>query len=304
MTRIQYSPYVDYGISTKNEPWCSLQPKLIDMHRYPDMHSAYEKASQLLEVPVDYSIILGNGCENVFKNVLLALKPRSISFSTPCWGMVNVIASQLQIQQHCKEFMYDDMKNALVEDESFDEYDVHYSTFPSNNFYKTTLSMNVHSKYNIIDCSYMNPIGICNKLKNILHENTIIVGGFQKEFGCGIRLGYAIFHMSLAKYIDEQRENYLNAVACSIIKTCTHDDFNVCIQANDLYVKRIQTSCKSLHNPYFLCNQFLTIVDCNVAPNFPHKTFNIQGKDFIRIGVAYTNQRKKEIEAYLLNACG
>lgn len=78
-------------MSTANEPPDPLSIEA-NFRRYPDMQAAYSSMAKMLDVP-DNCVMLGNGVENVMKNVLLALKPSSLSWSVPTWGFVDVYCS-------------------------------------------------------------------------------------------------------------------------------------------------------------------------------------------------------------------
>ena len=91
--RDTYKPERYGGISLHNEPPDDLV-MTTNCRLYPDMYYVYKTFAEWLGLPVK-NIMLGNGAENVIKNVLLALKPKSISWSVPTWGFIDVYCAQL-----------------------------------------------------------------------------------------------------------------------------------------------------------------------------------------------------------------
>ena len=275
--------------STKNEPFSAIHVDFNDISilHYPDMHSAYENARKLLGIADDYDFILSNGCENAIKNVLLALRPSNIVYSVPTWEMIHVIACQLNLHEHVYPFKYDAAANCLYENiDTTKHYSVHYCTYFSNNFYATKMTDCINAKYTIVDCSYTNPLGITAKLKSILAENVILVGGFQKTFGCGIRLGYAIFNKVLSEKIQLQRENYINSIAAHLLMTAKAKDYLDCIDKNNSYQTALERQLQTVKNNFFINQQFLTLVDFDYNTNVC-KRFSADGHVFSRFGVAY-----------------
>lgn len=62
----------------------------VNIRNYPDMAMVYEKFSKAIEKPLN-RFILGNGAENVIKNVLLAIKPKIyVGTNQPgiCWKYI------------------------------------------------------------------------------------------------------------------------------------------------------------------------------------------------------------------------
>lgn len=287
------------GISTRNEPAAQLLIDNINVNSYPDMHQAYLNAQKILNIPDGYDFILGNGCENILKCVLLAIQPHTFSYAIPNWGMVHIIAEQLGLNEHVNNFRYDEHDNILHEAIDQGEYiDVHYSTFMQNNFFKTSYMLHAAAKYEIVDCSYINPFTISKYYDKILTDKNILIGGFQKTYGCGIRLGYAIFPRRLSNKMHLQRENYINNIACWVLNQ-PYSRFKKLDNININYQQFVADKCKNLDFQYYLCQSYLTIVTDRM-PLFPHKCFNVDDKHkFVRIGVATTYQTQQQIVQYL-----
>jgi hypothetical protein len=75
------------GISTANEPYNDLCITA-NFKNYPDMYKVYEKMKLILDIN-DNCIMLGNGFENVMKNILIALKPTTLTWFKPAWSMLD-----------------------------------------------------------------------------------------------------------------------------------------------------------------------------------------------------------------------
>lgn len=297
--RNAYVPIKKTGISIRNEPAAQLQIDHLNVNCYPDMHHAYQNAQKILNVPNGYDFILGNGCENILKCVLLAIQPQALSYAMPNWGMVHIIAEQLRIVEQVNMFDYDIRDNTLYEiiDQTA-RIDVCYSTFKQNNFFKTRYTPHDGARYEIIDCSYLNPFELSDYYADILTDKSILIGGFQKTYGCGIRLGYAIFPKCIGNEMHLQRENYISAVACQVLNW-SYSEFKKLNDINTCYYRFIAEKCKDIEFQHYLCQSYLTVITNNV-PCFPYKSFNIDDKrQFVRIGVATTYQAQQMIAQYL-----
>ena len=89
-------------LSHKNEPGDSLNIT-VDVRQYPSMFEVYDAFEHMMKT---HYFILGNGFENVMKNVLLALKPKTMGWVKPTWGMLDVYCEALNIPPVNKSFEY------------------------------------------------------------------------------------------------------------------------------------------------------------------------------------------------------
>ena len=266
-------------MSHKNEPETSLNIT-VDVRQYPSMFEVYDAFEHMFKT---HYFILGNGFENVMKNVLLALKPKTMGWVTPTWGMLDVYCEALNITSVNKSFEYKD--NRFVHPNFNDEIDVFYTTYSFNNLFKhTNINLNsIKSTYNIVDVSYL-PLKKIKKMTKRNNDKTIIIGSFDKIYGCGVRLGFAIYPKHLHNDIQLQREQYINSIAEEIILnnyTPRYTWYNK--------VKKI------LPENSIISYNYVTIPYEYNGSEY-HKTFTLSGKIFTRFGMPYNKRTYNKLE--------
>lgn len=221
MSEVKREEYVarKHGLSPSNEPADDLIITC-NTRLYPDMYYGYQRFSKIFDLPLN-RFFLGNGCENTMKNVLLAIKPKSLGWSTPTWRLPEVYCAAQQIKPINKQYVcvpLSEGRFAVVEPDWHDQHaDVFYSCcgvtscFPY--FSDHVFGIN-RSRYNILDVSYLTIEQIKDIIKKVYNsENSIIVGSFDKLFGCGLRLGFAIYPEKLNDAMQLQREQFINCAA-------------------------------------------------------------------------------------------
>lgn len=277
------------GVSTSNEPEQSIVFDNINIREYPDMLNAYNIMSAFFKVRTE-NIILGNGCENILKNVLLALDIKQLFWSKPAWGFLDVYCDQLKIKKNNSEFI------KLTNDIFTDDFEknktklkkhsfAYYFTEKSNNLFFTEKNRKIEavSKYTIVDCSYLNIQELKEKIQQTKQQTTkhitVLIGSFDKLFGCGLRLGFAIFFdKSIISHLQLQRENFINSVAYEFIK---QKKFK--IRLSHKYAKLLQSKFPDCT----VTNNFITIrvLNNNIKCKIPNKNISVQNQKYIRFGI-------------------
>lgn len=272
-------------LSHKNEPERGLKIT-VNTRTYPSMFMCYDEMSYKLGVKYMDRIILGNGFENVMKSVLLALKPKTIGYSKPCWGMLDVYCEALDITPITNDFIYKD--NQVVQQPIEQEVDVYYTTLNSNNlFTHTNIDLNnIKSKYNIIDVSYLSfeEIKLAIKQYSKCSKN-IIIGSYDKLLGCGVRLGFAVFDKHLIYKIHLQREQYINAIAEDVC--LSYYEYNVTHKYYDK-LKHLSLPLGTMLTHNYITLPF-KIKHCD------GKVFNLNGYDFTRFGIPYNRNTYRQL---------
>ena len=267
-------------LSTKNEPFASIQLS-VDARKYPDMHKAYEGFSKFFDIPTS-QFILGNGCENTMKSVLLALKPKSLHWSKPAWGFIDVYAAQLECQPYVHAF-----KGSLAagfEDEDFEEdIDIYYATVHANNVIPTSCNQkNVQkSRFAVLDLTYLQPDALKEVLSHRPNSNVVYVGSFDKLLGCGIRAGFAVFPEELSSRMQLQRENYVNALAAETFQKldCLCDTASAMSPFQKWHLGSLH-----LDHICFATGNYITI-ESSKDIGFPCKQFAVNGVTYSRYGM-------------------
>lgn len=280
LQRNQYAEDQQLILSTKNEPFASIQLSA-DTRKYPDMHKAYNGFSKCFGIPAS-QFILGNGCENTMKSVLLALKPKSLHWSKPAWGFIDVYVAQLECQPYVHTF-----KGSLAasfEDEDFEEdIDIYYATVHANNAIPTSYNKNnvQKSRFAILDLTYLRVDQLKEVLSCKLSSNVVYVGSFDKLLGCGIRAGFAVFPEDLSSRMHLQRENYVNALAAE-----TFQNLESCcsIAASLSPLQKWHLDSMHLGCSSFATGNYIT-VESSKDIGFYCKQFAINGVTYSRYGM-------------------
>lgn len=169
------------------------------------MRIAYDVFCSEFNVPAK-NVILGNGCENIIKNILLGIHTTCLVWSKPAWKFIDVYCSQLDITPMCLDFSYNQHNRFAYEPNVMNNNDIfdYYNTYYANNLLYTSInsSNEQKSRYSIIDISYADMQMIYDIMSNFNYNGKrIIVGSFDKLCGCGIRIGFAIFPNRLSEQI-------------------------------------------------------------------------------------------------------
>ena len=214
--RYGYKPK-KYGLSDQNEP--PLDRLLtVNIRNYPDMAMVYEKFSKAIEKPLN-RFILGNGAENVIKNVLLAVKPEILFSTVPGWGMIEVYSESVGFRNIPNRIYWNEGKKSLeleqVKLQNDSEWVYDYAGI--SNFCHYRYKDNYVPQNLITDLSYRSIFDKEFFPVKPPRGNHIIVGSFDKEFGVGFRLGFAIFDPKWNDLMQIQREEYINPSA-----SCPH----------------------------------------------------------------------------------
>lgn len=270
----------DYGLSKQNEPGNDLILSG-NVREYPDMFYAYKKFGEYFNLSPD-SFFLANGCENAMKNVLLALKPKNMVWAIPTWRMPEVYSEALGFKLITKSFIYDEKENLFkLPDDFYDTktdalYDNAGNTSCLTYIWNYTNLNKTQAKYNIIDLTYRN-VEFIKYIVPILRENpkNIIIGSFDKMYGCGLRLGFAIFPKELEEKMALQREQYINMLAFNwIVKTNFED--NRSQYYNELF--------NLVFNNGFMNDNYITIKG-KIDTTLPCYHFVVSRQEFTRFGI-------------------
>ena len=288
------------GLSRQNEPATDI---LLSgyVRKYPDMFYAYRKFQQLFALPDD-SFFLANGCENAMKNVLLALKPKSMVWATPTWRMPEVYAAALDFKLITKSYIFDYRDNSfhLPQDFYQTEADVLYDNFGITTCFMYNFDINklASSKatYNIIDLTYrsfedMQEFISLLTTKPYGGDKNIIIGSFDKLVGGALRLGFAIFPQKLKDAMALQREQYINLLAFNYLLDT--EEFNYYTPYKD----KLSTLLENIPGSW-LTDNFLTVKG-DIETALPCYKFSVSGFDFTRFGIPSNIEEYRALEVVL-----
>lgn len=287
------------GLSTQNEPYLSFHIEAC-IRQYPDMFSVYQSFCSFFNVQMQ-NVILSNGCENALKNVLLALKPYELAYSTPSWGMVEVICNQCNVRTKTQEYKIE--QNNIAIDREFSNIDIYYATSYANNLLYTNLNTkNVDvSNVTIIDLSYASIDDIKHTFSNFDYNGKVIyIGSFDKLIGCGLRCGFALFPTKYSDVIQLQREQYINALAAKFLQNISSfcfpvDDSTYLIKKQFAkYIVAATNNYMTIQLPNSTLVSKLTI---------PHKLFQCNGKIFVRFGIPINQSESMQLIEVLEDVC-
>lgn len=298
--RDTYKPERYGGISLHNEPPDDLV-MTTNCRLYPDMYYVYKSFAEWLGLPVK-NIMLGNGAENVIKNVLLALKPKSISWSIPTWGFIDVYCAQLGCQPIKHKFKRSGM--AFEEEDFTEEIDVYYNTIDFNSVLQHF--PNAHNIFtaraSIIDLTYCSLNKIQDMAKDIktcidaeAQKNIIYVGSFDKLFGAGLRLGFAFYTDQYANSMAIQRENYINQLAADFI---LKHEFK---EPEKKYWKLLKKAVDDGKlSPYtMLCKSFITVPWKADYTQLQHREIEIDGHQYSKFGIPHDEEEWFQLQMTL-----
>lgn len=291
ITRENYRQKI-YGLSTQNEPNNDLVLSS-NVREYVDMYYAYNKFSKLFNIPLN-RFFLANGCENAIKNVLLALRPKTLCWAKPTWRMLEVYCEALDIKPINYEYKF--IKSDLIGDTGYllfkhprkiykQECDILYDNYGTTTAftydYNASDIESAKAKYKLVDVTYKNT----SEIRTIINEfrdkkDVIIVGSFDKMFGCNLRLGFAIYPEHLHHKMSLQREQYINALAYNFL--INYDGHN-----NTIKYKKELTELTHYDN-CVLTDNFITFYG-QVDTTLPH--YNFQLEDYKSEGFYHTFTR-------------
>lgn len=298
--RDTYKPTYSNGISLYNEPPDDLI-MTTNCRRYPNMYYVYKAFAEWLGLPVK-NIMLGNGAENVIKNILLALKPKSISWSVPTWGFIDVYCAQLG----CLPIKHDFKRVGMFfEEEDFtEEIDIYYTTMKFNNVLKHSINFKniITARASIVDLTYLSlneikdtAAEIKTYINNNENRNIIYVGSFDKLFGAGLRLGFAFFTDRYAEDMAIQRENYINQLAADFI---LKNEFKEPEKKYWRFLQKALTDGKL--SPYImLCKNFITVPWKVNYTQLQHKEIKINGQWYSRFGIPHDKKEWFQLQIAL-----
>ena len=267
-----------YGLSTQNEPNNDLILSG-NVREYVDMYYAYNKFSKLFGVPVN-RFFLANGCENAIKNVLLALRPKTLCWARPTWRMLEVYCEALEIEPITYEYKFClNSSNAQGKNFSFKHpsevytqecevlYDNYGTTTAFTYDYDCNAIKSAKSKYKLVDLTYKKT----SEIKHIIQDfkdcdDVIIVGSFDKMFGCNLRLGFAIYPEHLHHKMSLQREQYINALAFNFLVNYQGYD-------NAMKYEKELTSLSCYNS--ILTDNFITFYG-QIDTTLPHHNFQLE----------------------------
>lgn len=299
LEREPYEPR-SYGMTTGNEPPINYTIE-IDTRRYPDMYYAYEVFSRKFHIGTD-RFILANGGENAIKNTLLALKPKSMFWTKPTWRMLEVYCEALDIKPINQEFElnlnYNTIKFFETEYTGKEKIDVFYDCNGKSStltYYKDYIPEKYYKKFKwvVVDITYSTIESIHYAIENIKkYDNVILVGSFDKLFGCGLRLGFAIFPESLSKKMQLQREQYINPAAVNFLLNGKLETPKL-----EFYDKLVED--KFIKDIAICLNRSYLVIQGSVNCTLPHTTFHIEGHPFTRFGIPYTKEEYDQLMTIL-----
>lgn len=276
-----FSVQKTYGLSTQNEPSDDLILSA-NVRQYPDMYYAYKKMRDKVALS-HQDILLGNGFENVMKNVLLGLKIKSMYWDKPAWGMLDTYCDQLDIVKINGNFKYDKGSKIIKNTKNIPPCDAYYTTLFANSYFT---HVNVEDfnrlnncKYIILDLSYLS----FNEVLNVRYEfknndKVIIISSFDKLIGCGLRLGYAIFNKKYSSKILLQKERCINMLAYNFI---LNTDFNY--KESSGYTRCLNN--KDLVNKTYCITPNFMMVKGKIETTLPHQLISIDGFKFTKFGI-------------------
>lgn len=281
MKRLQYKKDIDNLISLKNQTWFNLKLSA-NIKKYPDMYLAYKSFSDIFNLSFN-RFILSNGCEMAIKNALLALKPKTIFYNTPCWALLDVLSQSCNILKITEQSYY---KNKLFYSENSKQAEIYYTTLGRNNLFVAKDQLTTENqKFKLIDVSYFNIYQIKQIIIN--YPNDIICGSFDKIYGPGLRLGFAIYPQKYNQKFQLQREQYINALAASFL--INNNIQNISIELPE-YIKIFQKL------PNYICNtnNYITF-EGKLETKIKGKIFNIKDNYFTRYGIPETKAIAKKL---------
>lgn len=250
-------------ISTQNEPYLPGQHTA----RYPDMYETYLAFQETYHIGLN-NFILTNGCENALRITLLALRIKNLIIENPTWAMAEIIASSLDIDYAKINYVYNN-KFYLEPHEMTNNW--LYTTDSYNNLFK-------HDNYEasifpnvILDETYT--LQTLLNTDRQLTNHLVVIGSFSKFAGCGLRIGYILFHESMSQRFNMLRESYLSSAACEFIqkREKISPQLN---EYNELYPIVTKHPC------------YTTYAE-DPGYQLPHKEFDIGGRTFYRFGTIY-----------------
>lgn len=235
--------------SSKNEPLPLPFDCVADhlmMSRYPDMKTIYDLFSKYFHINQD-NFILTNDCDESLRiclSIIKRLQPTASHFigETPGWKMADIIANQFfdkdnitDNQYKVKKDMVDgQLVNIVYQDKVIsmdgikklcptnDPKDtVLYTTDHFNNYFKherNSISYTISDPkvWMITDETYTLRSLIDTVFKeregyedHITRNNKFYIGTLSKVLGCGIRLGYIVFHSDYKDIFNLFRPQYL-----------------------------------------------------------------------------------------------
>lgn len=305
MTRNPYTYKVDLNsLSLSNEPFEDYLGGT-RLRQYPDILSVYNAFSTFMCNISLNRFILCNGGENAVKNTLLALKPKSLMYSVPTWGMIDVFCEALDIKPLRKNLEFNSLLNCVQEQVPLDEtkgVDCFYDCYKYNNLIGYTSNLNYNytlAKYNILDVSYCTLQEIQSLIKKN-YRSTIIVGSFDKMFGVGLRLGFAIYPEHLNEQFQLQREQFLNYEACIFLKWLESksakslDNYiqNKLISRLEIFIKYIPLIPVSVNFNFITYKSALEY-------NVNKRIFKIDNQYFTRFNYPFNKQQTKDLQECL-----
>lgn len=302
IVRNDYSPKIK-GLSNKNEPEFDTILSA-NARQYPDMFKVYKAFAKEFDISMD-RFFLANGCENAVKNALLAIKPNTLLWTTPTWGMIPIFGEALGIELLTTNFCYQPSKTSLKDsfiypyDKVYNQAsDIVYINAGITPFFSFNIDIDIdklliNHHFIMIDITYLTIAEMKAFVKK--YDKVIIVGSFDKCVGCGLRCGFVIYPQELHQIMALQREQYINALACQWLLNCDFKD----LQSG--FKTRLE---EAIVNEYpltsLITNNFLTISG-KVESSLPHRYFNIGNYDFTRFGMPHNNDEYQSLLQGLKN---
>ena len=249
--------------SSKNEPLplpfdCVADHLMIS--RYPDMKTIYDLFSKYFHINQD-NFILTNDCDESLRiclSIIKRLQPTASHFigETPGWKMADIIANQffdkdnitanqykvkkdmvdgqlVNIVYQDKVISMDGIKKLCPTDDPKDT--VLYTTDHFNNYFKherNSISYTISDPkiWMITDETYTLRSLIDTVFKeregyedHITRNNKFYIGSLSKVLGCGIRLGYIVFHSDYKDIFNLFRPQYLGIGPTIITNSILND---------------------------------------------------------------------------------
>lgn len=292
-----------YGLASQNEPVQEITISC-DCRLYPDMKKVYDRFSSIFNLDTNkVGFILANGCENVMKQVLLAIRPKNLTWFEPTWKMPEVFCAALNIKPRKYKFEYDSQDKKIYTPKLYRGGDCFYSNYGTSSLFQykankeySILGWNKRFKYTILDCTYCN----FNEMFSAVHyaeldKNTIVIGSFDKLVGCGLRLGFAIFPKKLNEAMQLQREQYINMCAYNWLMTTTIKALKYDIPKNPVkdYLKNRSIT---LPSNWSLTDNFITIPNhIETRESLNPVYFELDGQQFTKLGLPNTKYEKQQI---------
>lgn len=273
-----------YGLSEHDEPGNDYLITA-NVRNYPNMLYAYKRFQQLFNLK-DNTFFLANGCENAIKNVMLAIRPKNVLWNTPTWKMLEVYSEALPFKLIDVPFKYNGKE--FIEQEYKKELDTYYCNTGITPCFKYSFNYDylnkIKSRYNIVDLTYKS----AQEMKEVItklntpdypsYHRNIIVGSFDKIFGGGLRLGYAIYPEELHQIMSIQRENFINAAAVKLLTEIT--DFKQ-LENKNIFVDKLKPYLTEYD---FITDNYLTIKG-DVYSTFDCIKLTVDNQIFTRFGI-------------------